>query len=100
LKEHQSWNSPDCQRFLVLQPQYDDSQVRELHVVTNWYEELKRRVPLPDAPKPLGETKLSLEHLRTVEWPRQLVTLYESWNKPDKAQKWRAKLPGRDNVNE
>jgi hypothetical protein len=55
---------------------------------------------LPDAPKPLGETKLSLEHLRTVEWPKQLVTLYESWNKPDKAQKWRAKLPGRDNANE
>jgi len=37
--------APDGQRFLVLQPQYDDSQVRELHVVTNWFEELKRLVP-------------------------------------------------------
>ena len=34
--------APDGQRFLVLQPQYDDSQVRELHVVVNWFEELKR----------------------------------------------------------
>jgi serine/threonine-protein kinase len=37
--------APDGQRFLVLRPQYDDSQVRELHVVTNWFEELKRLVP-------------------------------------------------------
>jgi len=37
--------APDGQRFLVLQPQYDDSQVRELHIVTNWFEELKRLVP-------------------------------------------------------
>ena len=37
--------APDGQRFLVLKPQYDDSQVRELHVVTNWFEELKRLVP-------------------------------------------------------
>jgi Tol biopolymer transport system component len=32
-------------RFLVLQPKYDDSEVRELHVVTNWFDELKRLVP-------------------------------------------------------
>jgi serine/threonine-protein kinase len=38
--------APDGQRFLVLQPQYDDSQVRELHVVTNWFEELKQLAPL------------------------------------------------------
>jgi len=37
--------SPDGQRFLVLQPEYDDSEVRELHVVLNWFEELKRLVP-------------------------------------------------------
>ena len=37
--------APDGQRFLVLQPQCDDSQIRELHVVTNWFEELKRLVP-------------------------------------------------------
>ncbi len=40
--------APDGQRFLVLQPQYDDSQIRELHVVTNWFEELKRLVPSPE----------------------------------------------------
>ncbi|MHC4541075.1 MAG: protein kinase domain-containing protein, partial [Planctomycetota bacterium] len=41
-----SWDvAPDGQRFLVLKPQYDDSQIRELHVVTNWFEELKRLVP-------------------------------------------------------
>jgi serine/threonine-protein kinase len=39
--------APDGQRFLVLQPQYDDSNVRELHVVTNWFEELKQLAP-PD----------------------------------------------------
>jgi serine/threonine-protein kinase len=37
-------------RFLVLQPDFDDSEVRELHVVTNWFEELKRLVPSPEAP--------------------------------------------------
>jgi Tol biopolymer transport system component len=42
--------APDGQRFLVLQPQYDDSQVRELHVVTNWFEELKQLAPLPETP--------------------------------------------------
>ncbi|MHC4750819.1 MAG: protein kinase domain-containing protein [Planctomycetota bacterium] len=38
--------APDGRRFLVLQPVYDDSQVGELHVVTNWFEELKRLVPV------------------------------------------------------
>jgi len=32
-------------RFLVLKPEYDDSEVRELHVVLNWFDELKRLVP-------------------------------------------------------
>ncbi|TKJ33294.1 MAG: hypothetical protein CEE38_20820 [Planctomycetes bacterium B3_Pla] len=32
-------------RFLMLKPEYDDSEVRELHVVTNWFDELKRLVP-------------------------------------------------------
>ena len=38
----------DGRRFLVLQPEYDDSQVRELHVVTNWFEELKQLAPSPE----------------------------------------------------
>ena len=37
--------APDGQRFLVLLPEYDDSKVRELHVVTNWFEELKELAP-------------------------------------------------------
>jgi serine/threonine-protein kinase len=37
-------------RFLVLEPEHDDSQVRELHVVANWFEELKRLVPSTEAP--------------------------------------------------
>ena len=37
--------APDGQRLLVLKPQFDDSRVRELRVVTNWFEELKRLVP-------------------------------------------------------
>jgi len=41
--------APDGQRLLVLQPEYDDSQIRELHVVTNWFEELKQLVQSPEA---------------------------------------------------
>jgi len=39
------------------------------------------------------ETKLGPEHPHTVKSLNELVTLYESWNKPDEATKWRAKLP-------
>jgi hypothetical protein len=42
--------SPDGNRLLVLKPQYDDSKVKVLHVVTNWFEELKRLVPSPEIP--------------------------------------------------
>jgi len=42
--------APDGQRFLVLLPQYDDSQVRELHVVSNWFEELRQLAPSSDVP--------------------------------------------------
>ncbi len=37
--------APDGRRFMVLLPEYDDSQVKELHVVTNWFEELKELAP-------------------------------------------------------
>jgi hypothetical protein len=36
----------DGQRLMVLLPEYDDSQVREFCVVTNWFEGLKWRLPL------------------------------------------------------
>ena len=38
------------------------------------------------------ETKLGPHHPRTLESAKQLVTLYESWPKPDEAQKWRARM--------
>jgi serine/threonine protein kinase len=37
--------SPDGQRFLVLVPAHDDSAVKELHVVLNWFDELQRLAP-------------------------------------------------------
>jgi len=46
------------------------------------------------------ETKLGPEHRHTIESLNELVTLYESWNKPDEAAKWRARLPRRDNAAE
>jgi hypothetical protein len=33
------------------------------------------------------------QHERTILATRELVTLYESWQKPDEAAKWRAVLP-------
>jgi len=36
------------------------------------------------------EAKLGPEHRDTVESLNQLVSLYESWPKPDEAAKWRA----------
>jgi len=35
------------------------------------------------------EVKTSLTHNRIME---QLIALYEAWNKPEKANEWRAKL--------
>jgi serine/threonine protein kinase/WD40 repeat protein len=37
--------APDGRRFLVLKPAYDDSKVDRLHLVLNWFEELKRLAP-------------------------------------------------------
>jgi len=36
---------------------------------------------------------LGPEHPCTVDSLGELVRLYESWNHPDEAQRWRAKLP-------
>ncbi|UCD49548.1 MAG: hypothetical protein JSW27_18695, partial [Phycisphaerales bacterium] len=38
------------------------------------------------------ETKLGPEHPHTIESVRELVDLYDSWNKAEEAKKWRAKL--------
>ena len=40
--------SPDGKRFVVLQPEHYDSKVREIHVVNNWFEELKQLAPSPE----------------------------------------------------
>jgi hypothetical protein len=40
--------------------------------------------------------KLSDEHPDTVESWNNLIGLYETWGKPEKANEWRAQLPQRD----
>jgi hypothetical protein len=37
--------------------------------------------------------KLGDKHPHTIESMNNLIILYEAWNKPEKAEKWRAKLP-------
>jgi tetratricopeptide (TPR) repeat protein/tRNA A-37 threonylcarbamoyl transferase component Bud32 len=37
--------------------------------------------------------KLGDTHPHTIESMNNLITLYEAWNKPEKLQEWRAKLP-------
>ena len=38
--------SPDGQKFLVVNRPEQEMAVGELHVITNWFEELKRLVPV------------------------------------------------------
>jgi hypothetical protein len=37
--------------------------------------------------------KLGDTHPHTIESINNLIELYEAWNKPEKAEEWRAKLP-------
>ena len=37
--------------------------------------------------------KLGDKHPHTLESLNNLIALYEAWNKPEQAEKWRAKLP-------
>jgi hypothetical protein len=39
--------SADGQRFLRVQPMHPDPPANQIHVVLNWFEELRRRVPVP-----------------------------------------------------
>jgi hypothetical protein len=39
--------SPDGRRFVMVQPTGETQQMIEMVVVLNWFEELKRLVPLP-----------------------------------------------------
>ncbi|MHC4518658.1 MAG: tetratricopeptide repeat protein [Planctomycetota bacterium] len=38
------------------------------------------------------ETILGPEHPRIIDSLKQLVRLYEAWDKPEEAEKWRARL--------
>jgi hypothetical protein len=38
-------------------------------------------------------TKLGPEHPHTIESIKNLIGLYEAWDKPEKAEEWRGKLP-------
>ena len=40
-----------------------------------------------------SQARLGPDHPHTIGSLRTLVHLYESWNKPDEAAQWRAKLP-------
>jgi len=37
--------------------------------------------------------KLGDEHPHTLKSWQNLIELYEAWDKPEKAEEWRAKLP-------
>jgi len=42
--------------------------------------------------------KLGATHPHTQYSIRNLIELYEAWNKPEKAEEWRAKLPQTKNM--
>jgi len=43
-----AWDvSPDGQRFLMVKAEQKETGPSRLHVVTDWFEELQRRAPLP-----------------------------------------------------
>jgi hypothetical protein len=44
--------------------------------------------------------KLGDQYPHTIESLNNLITLYEAWNKPEKAEEWRAKQPQTKAVNE
>jgi len=39
------------------------------------------------------QQELGDDHPKTLESLKSLIDLYEAWNKPEKAKKWRLKLP-------
>jgi hypothetical protein len=44
---YRAWDlHPDGDRFVMLKPSPSDARQRELIVVENWFEELKRKVPV------------------------------------------------------
>jgi hypothetical protein len=45
-------------------------------------------------------TKLGSRHMHTLDSLRNLIQLYETWDKPEKAEEWQAKLQQTEAVNE
>jgi len=43
--------------------------------------------------QPGHQLKLGDTHPHTIESINKLIDLYEVWNKPEEAEKWRSKLP-------
>jgi len=62
------------------QGQYEEAELLSLKTL-----EIRQRV--------LGE-----EHPDAAKSINRLVELYEAWNKPEEAEKWRAKLPQTENT--
>lgn len=44
--------------------------------------------------------KLGDTHPHTIESLNNLIVLYEAWNKPEEAEKWRTKLPQTETARE
>ncbi|MFC1634052.1 tetratricopeptide repeat protein [Planctomycetota bacterium] len=64
------------------QVRYDDAEPLLIQAFEGWH--LK-----------LGDT-----HPHTIESWKNLIKLYEAWNKLEKADQWRAKLPQKEAVEE
>jgi len=50
--------------------------------------------------KALNGLKLGDTHPHTLESWHNLIELYEAWDKPEKAEEWRAKLPKTETVDQ
>ena len=44
--QHRPWDVLDAQHFIMLQPTHANPPVTELYLVENWFEELKRLLPI------------------------------------------------------
>jgi len=56
--------------------------------------------PLSRAAVECRRLKLGDTHPHTRESSRNLIDLYEAWDRPEEAKKWRAKLPQTEAVEE
>jgi len=83
----------ETQHRLVIQ---DDRVQRQLEGLADLYIEQARygeAEPLLLHAFQRRDNQFGPEHSYTIEMLYKLVSLYEAWNKPEKANEWRAKLP-------